>query len=246
MISFPNDEDRLDVDRLLGLDASASELLWRRVAQIVNDINRHETSQAEMAQGRNRKERLSYLRTLTTLLTNLERHLACRDPNTDSLLGRELGEMLGELLSHRGFEQLIRTSPGYSVSSRFPSAREDILRDDGLYQAYEQEMLPRRINLAALRTPHLLIALAQTLNRPLARHLEIERQNKGGAPGKLYRNYVIQELASIYHGVHGKPPTTTPGGGFVTMCQHVLDSVGLKTDGVEKAVDRILGRIKAT
>jgi hypothetical protein len=106
-------------------------------------------------------------------------------------------------------------------------------------------MLPRRINLAQQRTPQLLIGLAHTLNEPLARLLEIERQNEGGAPGKLYRNYVIQELARIYRNVSEALPTSTPRGGFVTMCELVLNAVGLETDGVEKAVGRILGRIKA-
>jgi hypothetical protein len=157
----------------------------------------------------------------------------------------QLGESLGELLSHEGFEQLIQTSPGYRISCRFPSAREDILRDDGLYRAYEQEMLPRRIGLAKERTSRLLNALAHTLNEPLARFLEVERQNKGGTPDKLYRNYVIQELIPIYETVHGKSPTTTPGGGFATMCELVLGAIGIETDGLEKAVGRVLGRRKA-
>jgi hypothetical protein len=106
-------------------------------------------------------------------------------------------------------------------------------------------MLPRRIDLAQRRTPQLLIKLAQTLNEPLARILEIERHNEGGAPAKLYRNYVIQELAPIYHRVHGKFPTPTPRGGFVTMCELVLDVVDLETEGVDKAVGRVLKRIKA-
>jgi hypothetical protein len=245
MIAFPDPEDRSEIDRTLCLDAAGSVQLWRKVAQLVNDINRHETFKAEMAQGRNRKEWLSYIKILSNRLTKLEIHLLDRDPNTDTILRRQLGETLGELLSHQGFEQLIQTSPGYSISSRFPSAREDVLRDDGLYRAYEQEMLPRRISLAQERTSRLLIALAHALNEPLARLLEIERQNEGGAPGKLYRNYVIQELAPIYQNVHGKLPTTTPGGGFVTMCELVLGAIGLETDGVEKAVGRVLGRIKA-
>jgi hypothetical protein len=91
MIAFPNDEDRLEVNQHLRLDAGASELLWRGVAQLLNDINRHEASQAEMAQGRNRKERLRYIKTLSSLLTKLEIQLADRDPNTGSVLRRELG-----------------------------------------------------------------------------------------------------------------------------------------------------------
>src|SRR5260370_23711075 len=139
MIAFPDPEHRRKVDRNLGLDADASELLWRRVSRLVDEIMRHKAALAAMAQGRNRRERLRYIQTLSSLLSKLEVHLADRDPNTDAILRRHLGETLGELLSHRGFEQLIQTSPGYGVSSRFPSAREDVRRDDGLYKAYAQE-----------------------------------------------------------------------------------------------------------
>jgi hypothetical protein len=244
MIVFPDADARHDVEQVLSLDADASELLWQRVSRLVDEITRHTAMMAEMAQGRNRKERLRYIDTLSKLLKKLEMRLMDRDPDTDALLRRQLGERLGELLSHRGFEQLIQTSPGYRVGSRFPSAREDISRDDGLYEAYEQEMLPRRVNLGEERAPRLLIALVRTLHEPLARFLEIERKNKGGSPGKLYRNYVIQELAPIYQHVHGEVPTTTHSGDFVTMCDSVLGAIGLETDGVEQAAARILKRLK--
>jgi len=128
MAAFPNAEDRQEVDRTLCLDADASKLLWQRVSQLVGEITQHTVMLAEMAQGRTRKERLRYLRILSRLLGKLEAQFADRDPNTDTILRRQLGETLGELLSHRGFEQLIQTSPGYRVSHRFPSAREDILQ----------------------------------------------------------------------------------------------------------------------
>jgi len=106
-------------------------------------------------------------------------------------------------------------------------------------------MLPQRIRMAQERTSTLLIALAHNLNEPLARFLEIERKNEGGAPGKLYRNYVIQELVPIYESLRGKMPMTTPSGEFATICELVLSAVGLETVGLEKAIGRILGKIKA-
>jgi len=245
MIAFPDPVHRSEVDRNLGLDADASELLWQRVSRVVDEIKRHTAAVAEMAQGRNRRERLRYIQTLSSLLSKLEAHLADRDPNTDTVLRRHLGETLGELLSHRGFEQLIKTSPGYRVSSRFPSAREDVLRDDGLYKAYEQEMLGRRVNLGQQRAPGLLTALVGTLNGPLTRLLAIERENEGGAPGKIYRNYVIQQLVPTYEQIHGKPPTSTPSGGFMTMCELVLNAIGLEIEGLDQAAARILARSKA-
>jgi hypothetical protein len=244
LIAYPAADKQREVDESLGLDTTASALLWRRVSGFVDDIVRHVAVQAEMGQGRNRKKRLEYIRTLSNRWTKLEKQLAGRDHNIDAILRSQLGRRLGELLSHSGFERLIDTSPGYSVGMRFPPARVGA-RDDGLYRALEEEMLQRRVNLAERAAPKLLIELVRELNHPLLRFLEIERQNKGGAPGKLYRNYAVEQMIPVYHAIYGATPTPTPSGEFVILCEFVLTAIGLDTVGLEEAVARILRRLKA-
>jgi hypothetical protein len=244
LVGFPAADKQREVDESLGLDATASALLWRRVSGFVDDIVRHAAVQAEMAQGRNRKERLQYIKTLSSYWEKLENQLADRDHNIDAILRSQLGRRLGELLSHRGFERLIDTSPGYNVGMRFPPARVGA-GDDGLYRALEEEMRQRRVNLAERAAPKLLIELVRELNRPLLRFLQMERQNKGGAPGKLYRNYAVEQLIPVYHAIYGSAPTPTPSGGFVILCEFVLTAIGLDTDGLEEAAARILRRLKA-
>jgi hypothetical protein len=244
LIAFPAAADQREIDESLNLDTSAAAFLWQRVSQFVDDITRHAAVQAEMAQGRNRAERLRYIKTLTGRWTTLEHQLANRDGNIDSILRSQLGMRLGELLSHRGIERLINTSPGYSLGARFPPARVGA-RGDGLYQALEEEMLQRRVNLAERAAPRLLIELVRELNRPLIRFLDIERQNKGGAPAKLYRNYAVEQLVQVYQAIYGIAPTPTPGGKFVLLCDFIFGAVGLDTDGLDPAVARILRRLKA-
>jgi hypothetical protein len=242
LIAFPAANDQREIDKHLNLDTSASAFLWQRVSQLVDDITRHCAVQAEMAKGRNRAERLRYIKTLTSRWTTLENQLAQRDGNIDTIFRSQLGRRLGELLSHRGIERLIDTSPGYSVGARFPPARVEA-RDDGLYQALEEEMLQRRVNLAEQAAPRLLIALVRELNRPLVRFLYIERQNKGGAPAKLYRNYAVEQLVPVYQAIYGIAPT--PGGEFALLCELIIAAIGLDTIGLDQAVARILRRLKA-
>jgi hypothetical protein len=85
----------------------------------------------------------------------------------------------------------------------------------------------------------------RALNRPLIRFLDIERQNKGGAPAKLYRNYAVEQLVPVYQAIYGIPPTPTPGGQFVLLCELIITAIGLDTDGLDPAVARILRRLKA-
>jgi hypothetical protein len=228
----------------LHLGADASAFLWERVRLLVADVERHALIQAGMALGRSRAQRNQYIKTLSSCLSRLENHLADRDRNTDEILRAQLSRLLGEIVSHRGFERLVEISPGYGVGSRFPPARIGA-RDDGLYEALEDEMQQRRENLARQRVPSLLSRFVHELNHPLVRFLAIERQNKGGVPGKLYRNYFIENLVPVYKEIYRMAPRPTASGEFVTLCDWVLGAIGLETDGLDQAVGRILRRLKA-
>lgn len=90
----------------------------------------------------------------------------------------------------------------------------------------------------------MLSGLIHQLDRPLRVLLDLERRNRGGSPGKLYRNHAIQELIPAYERMFAERPTSTPGGCFVLLCELVLNGIGLETDGVEQAVQRALRYMK--
>ena len=118
--------------------------------------------------------------------------------------------------------------------------------DNRFYQAWDDEVLERRINIAKRFTPEISVRLVEALNAPLLRLLSIERQNKGGAPGKRYRNTVVDQLASIYQKIYAESPRSTPEGKFATMCSLVLEEVGLNIDGLESAIRRRLKKLTVT
>ena len=119
LIALPDAEDRREINLTLELDIQASEFLWKQVSRLIDDISRHIEMQTEIAQGRNRAEQLKYIRTMSRYLTKLEKHSTDRDVNTDRILRSHLGPRLGELLSHRGFERLIESSPTTASTAAF-------------------------------------------------------------------------------------------------------------------------------
>ena len=80
------------------------------------------------------------------------------------------------------------------------------------------------------------------LNAPLINFLAIENTNKGGSPGKLYRNYLIEQLTLVYEQIYGERATQTWTGGFVGFCDLVINAVAINTKGLEQALVRRLKR----
>ena len=238
-ITFPTPQTQRELAEALHLGTDASADLWSCVRQLVGDIARHAAMQANQSLGRNRTERIKHLKAVSNGLSKLETRLLDQDRNTDEILRLQLSTLLGEIISHSGFERLVGCSPGYDVGSRFPPARSSA-RDTGLYEALESEMLQRRINLATVWAPTVLVSLIREINQPLRRYLDLERLNKGGSPGRTYRNYAVAQLIPVHPKIFGEPPTPAPNGNFVTLCDWVLTAVGIETDGLEQAVARIL------
>ena len=243
-IHLPGAEDWVEIAETLKLDRSKADVLWRAVEQIVGEIQQHGAAMQQLGRGRNRKEQIFYVRRLTSLFAKLERHLAERDSNTDRILRNVIGVELGRLLSHESIERLTGESPGYDVSIHFWESHAANERA-GPYRALEAEMEGRRRAVGMQTAPRLFLNLVRALNAPLLRFLEMERQARGGAPGKRYRNHAIVRLVPVYSKIWGRRPTSAPNGRFVTLCELVLVAIGLDTDGTDQAVQRILRRLKA-
>lgn len=135
--------------------------------------------------------------------------------------------------------RLAGTPISSSVSGRILNSRAATSRA-GPYEALEDEVERRRRAVAAETAPKLMVELVRTLNAPLARLLEVQRANRGGAPGLYYRSYVIDKLVPFFRQVYGKEPTATPKGEFVLLCELILTAIGLDVTGLEGAVERRL------
>lgn len=241
-VRSPSQEDREELESTLRLRAEAAAILWREVDRIVEEITGHQRLIQQKAQGRDRRQINTYLRALSKQLENLDKQLAELDPSTTLVIGRLLGGRLAELLSHRGFAELLDEPMSYHVSSHILTSREATSRA-GPAHAIETELQSYRANVSARFAPDLLKRLLRALRQPFLHFLEIERGNRGGAPSKIYRNHVIARLAQVYEDLWHKAPVSTPEGKFVLLCELVLGAIVLETEGTDTAVARILKKL---
>lgn len=85
-----------------------------------------------------------------------------------------------------------------------------------------------------------LVDILESMKRPIEQILDFEQHIPYGAPGNQPRNIAIYFLALRFEQIFGQVPTSTPSGRFVLLCELALDAIGLRTEGLEKAVARIL------
>lgn len=70
-----------------------------------------------------------------------------------------------------------------------------------------------------------------------------DRHNKGGRPGNILRQYAIRRLAERAPLIIGKRATTTAKGKFSELCVTVLPVCGLRSEGLEKAIEAVLRKM---
>jgi hypothetical protein len=239
----PNAEDRSEIERIYSLDGPRSKLLWDSVHQIVREIQEHAATMEYRAKGRNRQQVNAYIRRLNRLLQQLNDHLLECDQNADSVIRRLLGNRLGVLLSHAAVANLTGITPTRELSVHIWDSLEERPRSE-IYPALDKELASTRSLVTAQRATKTLRGLILVLSAPLGEFLELERQVRGGKPAKRYRNHVIARLAPVYRQLWEKQPTSSPEGKFVQLCEHLIDLIGLDTDGTDQAVVRILKRLK--
>lgn len=73
--------------------------------------------------------------------------------------------------------------------------------------------------------------------------VELDRQNEGGRPADICRQYIIRRLAERSFFIIGKRATTTHGGAFTRLCTAVLPACGFRSKGIEKTIEAVLGKM---
>ncbi len=252
----PDDDNWEEVIKNFDLSKTRAEQLCNGVVEIVKAINKNIAFDTQVSKGRDRTEILKYFHDISKPLEKLETTLTNSDPNSNKTLSIIFSRELAELLGNRGLAHLLPGHPKPHPPTIHDLDSHDAESRDGLYDALDDvHYIFERESIAQNTTHILLQRLAGALNTPLAKFLEIERQAKGGNPGRRYLNYVIQQLAILYQDIFEKEPTRTrPGrlsknttipktGQFVLLCELVLSTLDMDTGGVESAVDRTLSRL---
>jgi hypothetical protein len=243
-IHLPPKSEQESIARVLHLSREQSATLWIAVDRIVSEIKNHQTTRLEEQDRRSPK---AWLRNAIKAFDDLGIRLGKpRNSTTDQLLRRTVLPILAELLGHHGLERLAGSPSDSTLSGRDREEREFDERELNLSDR-DRRTLSNRLNFAAAVGPQLIQNLLVNLSEPLRHQLRLEMSiDKGGRPGRRYRNYVIQELVPVYIKLFGRPATSTPAGEFTLLCSQVLTSVGIDETGLDTAVSRILRGPRAT
>ena len=138
-------------------------------------------------------------------------------------------------ISLNGFlENLMITDLRISDMSKAPTY-------DGPFELLH-ELPEHRREMFAKSGVQWLIDVLESMKQPIEQMLDFERRIPYGAPWQPHRNLAICLSCARLRTIFGQPPTSTPRGHFVLLCELALDAIGLRTEGLEKAVARILRR----
>jgi hypothetical protein len=153
-------------------------------------------------------------------------------------LNRLLAPSLGRSLSIHTFEQAgVPVSTEVSIHTLF---EREGTRREGPYRALEVEVAEAR-RLAARKAGHTVLEYhCRYLRERLEGYLKLEKKLKIEFRGNHYRRIVVASLAIGFEDVFGLRPTPTEGSLFVNVCDAVLRLFNLPTDGLTRAIERVL------
>jgi hypothetical protein len=112
----------------------------------------------------------------------------------------------------------------------------------GPYRELEREVEVERQQLALRVGERTLATVLLALCHPVQEIVDVERQNKGGAPALPIRRYVLGRLVEL-HNRFCRLYETWPRERYLDLAEQVLSALGQRTDGLEKAVGRFIGEL---
>ena len=204
-------------------------------------LSRHQAMQSEYEVLGGRDGVIRYFEGLAKTLQKLDSQMSATNLLTNQRLKSLYPGTLATLLDHRVFAKHAYTDLAIGLEVPCESSRVRLDRGEGFELALA-ELTERKGRAAAALAPELLRGLVRELADPIMSLLDLERRHRGGRPANAEREFVIDRMAAIFPQVTGLEPTSSPCGPFVTLCDRVLEALGLGTDGLETAVQR---RLKA-
>jgi hypothetical protein len=216
--------------RDFNLDGKAAYWLEATIANVITDLEENEDRRSRTPPPSKLKSRL---KKLESLLFDLKEEMERGSAEMIHFLPHEtlariglamnfstMGEALGENVSPKRIDDKIRAgiSDGQTVT----------------LAQLEKESRPAREVLGLKHGDKILRHFIDAIHEPLRRWLELDKQNKGDAPARAVRRYLIYWLALSAPRILGKKPGVSQTGPFVELCAVVLRACGESDEGVEK------------
>lgn len=233
---LPSEEAWADLVRDLKLAPEPAHELNLVLSHIAQDFQSHD---AKFAGRRPSQELVGRLKRMAKRFQDLHYEIRRSGKLMKDFLPLDTLEEIGLLASFSMMEAALGTAlPNRDLGGEVESlAAEDPnfrIADIEAAFAYQRKALGLK------RGPELLAHFVERINTPIQTWLEIDRLNRGGRPSNPVRDFVLIRLAESAPEILGSRATATADGKFVRLCTAVFLACGLETEGLEKAVARIL------
>jgi len=199
------------------------------------------TFRAKFAGRKPRPELVRRLKRMATIMGHLEDEIHRSRQTMADFLPLDTLEAIGRLMSFSAMEAaLAKELPNHSLKEKIEDlvATDPDIRIARIEQSIEYERQRQALGLE--QGPELFAYLINQINKPIKTWLELDRRNRGGRPSNLVRDCLLIQLAKAAPAILGSRATATAKGKFARLCAAVFSACEVDTEGLEKAIERIL------
>jgi hypothetical protein len=216
-----------ELSKILHLNDQQRHRLENFITQ--NLFNLRAYSRQKIA-GPDRKQLVGRLNTLSRHLGHLEVEIERAKNDLEKILPWELGIELTRLLSLESMEAALRA----------PLPNWVLIEENGYQKINEAERQPFAITRGVALLQHTITSI----RAPIEKWLYLNSLNKGRPPEKSFRAYLLMQLALNAKAITGLAPDAGHSGSFIELCNAVFHFIGFQTDGLQKAISKVLKDLK--
>jgi hypothetical protein len=235
VFAFPAPDDWKDIVRDLGLTRVQENDLDITIRHVLADIEKYRARPP-------RDSLVAALKRLEKVLGAVQYEMARSKGLTRHFLPNSTLQFIGESFTFTAVGQAIGQDvfpigQDYSIQNMIEKSNLLSIAD------LENQFRNDRRYLGLKYGGETLRNFIDTIHSDLKSWVESDRSNQGGRPAQVYRQHIIRRLAERSPWIIGIRATTTAKGKFQKLCDAVLPACGFRSQGIEKAIEAVLGKM---
>lgn len=240
-LAFPNPDDWKNIVHDLKLTTTQERELDITIRRVLADI---EYYQALKSKSPPRDDLVAALKRLEKALGKVQSEMARSKHLMSHFLSNNTLEFIGKSFTFSAIGQAIEKD--VFLTRLDHDIRYMIEKNNAITMAeLEAFSCGDRMGLSYKHGAEILCHFIDVIHADLKSWTDLKRRDTGGHPAdNIFRSYIIQRLAARSSFIVGRRATTTPKGKFAELCIAVLPACGFHSDGIEKAIEAVLGKMK--
>ena len=242
-IKIPLDDQWKEYFKEFVLSAEQERALKETITNINGYIIKYNTLMKKIGP---RSERKKKLLALEKSLDKVRFYVEHFGDDMDNWLPSEACAQIGLLSDFLTAEQVLGETK-YSMRINQRIEQEIFLKSSVNIEKIDKELSFSRESIGLLVGGKILRNFIQKIHDPLRDWVELERLNKGGAPGNMTVRLIVRELARWAPEIIGVRAAIKKEGLFVRLCSAVLIACGLPdaSDNVGNMVPNVVKKLRA-